>query len=112
MKRINNSNFELLQDIFKDIEFNYVEKNVQNLENMVLFWIDIVGEKISKFSKVLEFSDDDILTIACSDSFVANELFLEKDKLLSKMNEKSAKMGIKIKDMKFNYKKWKNEYDV
>lgn len=112
MKRINNSNFELLQDVIKELEFNYVEKDVQNLEKLMLYWVEVVGNKISQFSKVLEISADNILTIVCSDSFVANELYLEKNNLLKKLNEKAQNLGIKIEDIRFNYKKWKEQNDV
>ena len=112
MKRINNSNFELLQDVIKELEFNYVEDKFQNTEKIAGYWIETVGSKISKFSKVLELSDDNMLTVACADSFVANELYLEKAKLLKIMNDKAENLGIKIKDIKFNYKKWKEQNDV
>ena len=112
MKRINNSNFELLQDVIKELEFNYVEDKFQNLEKLANYWVESVGSKISKFSKVLEFSADNVLTIVCADSFVANELYLEKDKLLKIMNSRTENLGIKIEDIKFNYKKWKEQNDV
>lgn len=112
MKRINNSNFELLQDVIKELEFNYVEEDVQNLEKLMHYWVEVVGNKISQFSKVLEISADNVLTIVCADSFAANELYLEKDNLLKKLNEKTQNLGIKIKDIRFNYKKWKEQNDV
>ena len=112
MKRINNSNFELLQDVIKELEFNYVEDKFQNIEKITNYWVEVVGSKISKFSKVLEYSTDNVLTIVCADSFVANELYLEKDKLLKIMNSRTENLGIKIEDIKFNYKKWKEQNDV
>ena len=112
MKRINNSNFELLQDVIKELEFNYVEDKFQNIEKITSYWVEVVGSKISKFSKVFEYSTDNVLTIACADSFVANELYLEKDKLLKMMNSRIENLGIKIEDIKFNYKKWKEQNDV
>ena len=104
MKRLNNSNFELLEDIIKNLDFNYDPSHNQTLEKLSCYWNDTIGNKISKFSKVLEISDDNILTVICADSFIANELFFEKEKLIKKMNEKVQSMGIKIKDIKFDYK--------
>ena len=95
MGKINYSNFETLDEIIKNINFNC--------------WVEVVGKKISKFSKVLDISDDNKLTIVCADSFVANELYLEKVKLLAMMKEKAHNLGINIIDMNFNYKKWKDE---
>ena len=109
MKRINNSNFELLQDVIKELEFNYVEDKFQNIEKLANYWIETVGDKISKFSKVLELSDDNMLTIVCADSFVANELYLKKDNLLKSMCKKIAEQGIKLEvaDLNINYRRWK-----
>ena len=109
MGKINYSNFETIEEIIKNIDFNYKEDAVQKLENLSTCWVEVVGKNLSKFSKVLSFSDDNILTIVCADSFVANELYLEKVKLLAMMREKANNMGIKIIDMNFNYKKWKDE---
>ena len=109
MGKINYSNFETLDEIIKNINFNYKEEAVQKLENLSNCWVEVVGKKISKFSKVLDISDDNKLTIVCADSFVANELYLEKVKLLAMMKEKAHNLGINIIDMNFNYKKWKDE---
>ena len=111
MKRINNSNFELLQDVIKSIEFNYVEEKATEVEKLTGYWVETVGNKISQFSKVLEVSADNTLTVVCSDSFVANELYFEKLQLLKKMNEKTKNLGITIKDIRFDYKKWKEKND-
>ena len=109
MKERNNLYFESLQNVIKDLQFNYDESKFETSEKLTGYWIETVGNKISQFSKVLEFSTDNILTIVCSDSFVANELYLEKNKLTKLMNEKTKNLGIEIKDIRFNYKKWKEQ---
>ena len=109
MKKIHNSNFELLEDIIKTIDFNYNPNKHQSIEEINIFWTEIVGNKISRFSKVYGISADNKLTIICSDSFIANELYLNKDKLIKYMNKKLEEMGTKIEDIKFDYKKWKEE---
>ena len=107
MKRLNNSNFELLEDIIKNLDFNYDPSRNQILDSLDSYWIETIGNKISKFSKVLEFSSDDILTVTCADSFIANELYFAKTKIIGEMNKKAKELGIKIEDIKFDYKKWK-----
>ena len=107
MKRINNSNFELIEDIIKYLDFNYNPNENQGINEINKFWEEIVGNKISKYTKVYEFSADNQLTILCADSFISNELFFNKAKILEYMNKKSEKMGIKIKDIRFDYRKWK-----
>ena len=107
MKKLNNSNFELIEDIIKTIDLKpemSLQKNIDSLEE---FWVEVVGENISKLSRIYNISKENTVVVICSDSYIANELYLEKETLLKKMKEKSEKLGIKIKDMKFDYKKWK-----
>ena len=91
MKKLPNSNFELLQDIFKELNIKYNEERADSLEKLSECWCETVGEKISKFSKVLQLTSDNTLIIVCSDSYAANELYFVKDKLLEDMNEKVKK---------------------
>ena len=107
MKKIRYSNFEMIEDVIKNIDFNYNPIR----ENLESYWVETVGEKIKTMAKVLDFSADNVLTIVCSDSYVANELYLEKSKLLEFMNIKAQETGIKIEDIKFDYKKWKETND-
>ncbi len=109
MDKRSNLYFESLQSVIKDLQFNYDEKKIEKEEALTEYWKETVGKKISQYSKFYEISADNVLTIVCSDSFVANELYLEKDKLTRLMEEKTKNLGIKIKDIKFNYKKWKEQ---
>lgn len=109
MKRLNNSNFELLREVFKEMQFEKETSAIEAREELFNSWEEIIGDKIAKLSKVWELSADNILTIACADSFVANELYFAKDKIFSLVEEKAEKLGIKIKDIKFNYKIWKED---
>ena len=107
MKNLNNSNFELLKNVFEEIEINFNESRTQAKQELFDSWQEIIGEKISKFSKLYEISDDNILTIACADSFIANELYMEKQKIFTLIVDKAEKLGISIRDIRFNYKIWK-----
>ncbi len=109
MKSLSNSNFSSIQEIIKDIDFNYDEENAKNIEYINNCWQKTVGEKISRYSKPAKYSKDEILTILCSDSYTANELYFVKEKLINIMNENIKDMGIKIKDIKFDYKTWKEQ---
>ena len=109
MKRINNSNFELLEDIIKTIDFNYNPDSQNIVNELNTLWREVVGNKISKYSKVYEISSDNNLTIICADSYISNELLFNKNKLIDFMNEKTKKLGIKIEDIRFDYKKWKEK---
>ena len=109
MEKIRYTNFELLGDIIKSIDFSYNSDVNIIKEKLHKIWKETVGEKIIKFAKVYKYSSDNILTIVCADSFVSNELYLEKEKLLTTMNKKAMETGIKIEDVKFDYKKWEEK---
>lgn len=106
-KKIHNSNFELIENIIKDMNFNYEESVQDKKQQLFNSWEEIIGNKISKFSKLFEISADNVVTVQCADSFVANELYFEKDKIFNLVNKKAQELGIKIEDIKFDYKKWK-----
>ncbi len=106
-KKIHNSNFELIENIIKDMKFNYEESVQDKKQQLFDSWEEIIGEKISKFSKLFEISTDNVITVQCADSFVANELYFEKDKIFNLVNKKAQELGIKLEDIKFDYKKWK-----
>ncbi len=107
MKRINNSNFERIEDVIKSLDLKYNQEEFLTIEKLDNYWIEIVGKKISEFSKVFDISSDNQITITCADSFIANELYFEKEKILKRMKEKAQETGIIIQDIKFDYKKWK-----
>lgn len=106
MKRLNYSNFELVQDIIGDLKINYNSDNYRIVESLNEYWRETVGENVAKYSKLINFSKN-IITVTCADSFVANELYLRKAKILEFMSKKITNLGIKIEDIKFDYKKWK-----
>ena len=106
-KKIHNSNFELIENIIKDMKFNYEESVQDKKQQLFDSWEEIIGKKISKFSKLFEISSDNVITVQCADSFVANELYFEKDKIFTLVNKKAQELGIKLEGIKFDYKKWK-----
>ena len=60
-------------------------------------------------SRIYGISKNNTVTIVCADSFIANEFYLSKDTLFKQMEEKAEKLGIKIQEIKFDYKKWKEK---
>lgn len=113
MKKILYSNFELIEDVISDLKFNFSEDKVERLNKVSDVWVEVVGKKFSQFTKVLEISADNKLIVVCADSFVANELYLNRYNLLQDMCKKLANQGIEIEivDINFNYRRW-NKKDV
>ena len=113
MKKILYSNFELIENVIGDLKFNFSIDEVERLNQISDAWIEIVGNKFSQYTKVLEISADNKLNVACADSFIANELYLNKQNLLQNMCKKLKNQGIEIEivDINFNYRRW-NKKDV
>ncbi len=109
MVKLNNSDFEKIEDIIKGLGINYDSDRQKTLDILSSAWIETIGNKISKFSKVYEFNSDNVIKIACSDSIVANELYKEEERILKELNNKLMKTGIEIKGIKFDYRKWKEK---
>ena len=98
MNKLNNSSFEMIQDIIKDLELENLKGNSEVKSGLANLWSETVGDKISKFSRFIDILPNNSLIISCADSYVSNELYYNKDKILEIM---------KINDIIFNYKDWK-----
>lgn len=107
MKKLPNSNFEMIQDIIKDLELENLKDDSDIKSNLSAVWSEIVGDKISKVSGFSDISFNNVIIISCADSYISNELYYNKEKILELMKEKAEKLGIEINDIVFNYKNWK-----
>lgn len=107
MKKIKYSDFESVHEIIGKIDLKY-DKSIEN-NKALLFeeWESIIGEKIASLSKPVELSDKNLLKISCANSFVANELFMQKQNLLILINEKAHEFNLNVRDLIFDYKNWK-----
>ena len=72
------------------------------------FWNDIVGTKFAKFSKPLAIKYN-TLYVSAKSPVVVSELNFCKAKILEKLNSYSNALGIKIKDIKFDYKNFNSK---
>lgn len=104
MAKLNNSYFESIQDILSTIEFKNEVFEVDE-KTLAETWKECVGEKIAEVSKPSNLSKDGVLTIACVNSLVANELYLERNNLLQILREKFENLGIEIKVLKIDKNK-------
>ena len=75
------------------------------------FWSDIAGAKLSQYTKPDKVKYQK-LYVSAKSPVIIQELNLNKQQILSKLNSYSNALGIKIKDIVFDYKKYsenKNE---
>lgn len=87
-------NFETPADIIKTLQFT-VEKDCNDLtEIFISEWGNLVGEKLSKYSKPKKFTENGILIISCKNSVVGNEIFNSRIKINSFFKEKAKENQI------------------
>lgn len=106
MKKIKYSDFESIKDIIQQFDFKYDSSKENNKESFFNEWENIVGQKIASVSRPIELSEKNFLKISCANSFVANELFMQKQNLLKLIKEKAQELKIEVKDLIFDYKNW------
>lgn len=106
MKKIKYSEFERIKEIIKQFDFNYDFAKESNKSSFFNAWEDIVGKKIASVSIPVELTEKAVLKISCANSFVANELFMQKQNLMTLLKEKAKELNLEIKDLTFDYKSW------
>ncbi len=106
MKKILYTEFQTVDEIINGLKksFNFKSQNQTELINEI--WSKIVSEKILKFTQPLKINDLKVLSIACQNAVVANELMLQKNALVKRFNSFSQDYNIEINDMFFSYKLW------
>lgn len=107
MNKLNNSDFESLENIIKSIDFDYNPGEQKKEDKLADIWKNITGEKISEMTKVIGYSKNTI-TVSCCDSYVANELYNAKEKLIKLLMKDLQQSDITVTDIKFEYKTWNN----
>ena len=98
-----------MKEIIESLNLKYNEEKINTEQIISECWNETAGGKIRKFAKFYGFSDKNILTVVCENSFVSNELFNSKSELLKILNEKLKASNIEIRDIIFDYKKWENK---
>jgi|GEM_PF-4505052 len=107
MSKLSGQNFELIQDIIKTLDFSFEKSMIDKIGQLQKILEETEAGKFVPMPRVYDILENGTAVIVCADSFIANELYFEKEKLLKTMKEKADKLGIRIKDLKFDYKKWK-----
>ena len=138
MKKILYSNFEGIDDILsdmlntdtkqpkkykksntKDLDFGELNSSAKNLikkainrKTLYKFWNKAVGEKFGKMSFPYGMTANYTMIIACKNAIVAQELILKKLDILENLQPYVKSLNMTVKDLKFDPKKWDNEYIV
>ena len=84
-------------------------KKAMTRTNMYKFWDGILPEKFKGKSKPFSMLPGGVMTVACQNPVVAQELSLYKVMLIKKFEPYAKGLNIRVQDMRFDPKKWVNE---
>ena len=77
--------------------------------NMYKFWDGILPEKYRGKSKPFSMLPGGVMTVACQNPVVAQELSLYKVMLIKKFEPYAKSLKMRVQDMRFDPKKWIEE---
>ena len=109
MKKVLYTNFVSTEEIIADMLENKDIKKAVTRSNLYKFWSNVAGEKFAEKSKPYSLLGGGVMVIACENAIVAQELMLKKTQLLVQLQPYLKSLKIKVKDLKFDPKKWQIE---
>ncbi|MBQ6516260.1 DUF721 domain-containing protein [bacterium] len=100
------SNFETTSEIIETmLEESEIKRTVKRA-TLYSFWDKIVPQKFKDKSKPYGMIGKNVMSIACENHIIAQELTLIKSDLIEKFKPYSKSLKIKVTDFKFDPKKW------
>ncbi len=109
MKKILYTQFKNIDDLIEQMAQKKEIKKAITRSNLYKFWNKVAGEKLAQYSKPYSMLKGSVMVIACKTPTVAQELMLCKTQLLTKLKPYTDSLHIKISDLKFDSKKWKDD---
>ena len=106
MSKVLYTDFEGVEDIIGSMMDNPLLKKAITRTNMYKFWDSILPEKFRGKSKPFSMLPGGIMTVACQNPVVAQELSLHKIMLIKKFEPYAKSLKMRVTDLKFDPKKW------
>ena len=106
MSKVLYTDFEGVEDIIGSMMDNPQLKKAITRTNMYKFWDSILPEKFRGKSKPFSMLPGAIMTVACQNPVVAQELSLHKIMLIKKFEPYAKSLKMRVTDLKFDPKKW------
>ena len=106
MGKVLYTDFEGVDDIISTMMDNPQLKKALTRTNLYKFWNNILPEKFKNKSKPHGMLPGGIMTVACQNPVVAQELSLHKIMLLKKFEPFAKSLKIRVTDLRFDSKKW------
>lgn len=96
---------EIISSMMDSPEF----KKAITRTNLYNFWESILPEKFKQKSRPYGMLPGGVMSVACQNPVVAQELSLHKIILLKKFEPYAKSLNIRVVDLKFDPKKWTPE---
>ena len=109
MSKVLYTDFEGVETIISSMMDNPQLKKAITKTNMFKFWDSILPEKFRGKSKPYSMLPGGIMTVACQNPVVAQELSLHKIMLIKKFEPYAKSMNMRVLDLRFDPKKWSLE---
>ena len=106
MSKVLYTDFEGVEDIISSMMNNPQLKKAITKTNLYKFWDSILPEKFRGKSKPFGMLPGGIMTVACQNPIVAQELSLHKIMLIKKFEPYAKSLKIRVQDLKFDPKRW------
>ena len=106
MSKVLYTDFEGVEDIIGSMMDNPQLKKAITRTNLYKFWDSILPEKFKGKSKPFGMLPGGIMTVACQNPIVAQELSLHKIMLIKKFEPYAKSLKMRVVDMKFDPKRW------
>ena len=106
MSKVLYTDFEGVEEIISSMMDNPQLKKALTRTNLYKFWDSILPEKFRGKSKPYGMLPGGIMTVACQNPVVAQELSLHKIMLIKKFEPFAKSLKMRVLDLKFDPKKW------
>ena len=106
MSKVLYTDFEGVEDIISSMMDNPQLKKAITKTNLYKFWDSILPEKFKGKSKPFGMLPGGVMTIACQNPIVAQELSLHKIMLIKKFEPFAKSLKIRVQDLRFDPKRW------
>ena len=106
MGKVLYTEFEELNSVIDTLMDNPQLKKAVARTNLFNMWDKILPEKFRQKSRPYSMLPGGVMVIACQNPVVAQELSLYKVMLLQKFQPYLQSLQMKVKDLKFDPKKW------
>ena len=106
MSKVLYTDFEGVEDIISSMMDNPQLKKAITKTNLYKFWDSILPEKFKGKSKPFGMLPGGVMTVACQNPIVAQELSLHKIMLIKKFEPFAKSLKIRVQDLRFDPKRW------